>query len=108
MKFKRPLPSCHSLVWRQVLRKPAVLPHAPQSGLGLLQSIVPLDGSSASAYAFLATCVKEHGAVDASAELLELAAKAVPGNHSCVLLIRGAFGGGESDESLVHTRFRDC
>jgi len=48
----------------------------------LLQSLVPLNNASASAYAFLATCVKDHGAVDTCAELLALASKQAVGNHS--------------------------
>ena len=54
-------------------------------GLALLEAAVPLNASSASAYAFLATVVKEQGAVDAACGLLLKAATANPSNHSYAL-----------------------
>ena len=50
--------------------------------LKLLLQTVPLSPDAASAYAFLATCVKEHGAIDAACGLLHLAKTAKPDNHS--------------------------
>jgi tetratricopeptide (TPR) repeat protein len=58
---------------------------AKEGMITLLQSIVPLNAASASAYAFLATVSKDHGAVDAACELLLLAHQTVPSNHSYAL-----------------------
>ena len=51
-------------------------------GLGLLQKTVPLTEAAVSAYAFLATVVKEFGELDACAGLLHLSLRAAPHNHS--------------------------
>jgi len=60
-------------------------------GLELLAAQVPCTANTASAYAFLATVVKEQGAVGTSLELLSRAHKAAPSNGSFALNYVHAF-----------------
>jgi len=58
---------------------------AKSGSIELLKNTVPLNVASSSAYAFLATVAKDHGAVDAACELLLLAHRVQPDNHSYAL-----------------------
>jgi hypothetical protein len=55
------------------------------SAFDLLAELLPLSAASASAYAFLATLVKDEGQVDAACGLLTLAGRAAPADHCYAL-----------------------